>query len=195
MLLKIYEKLLEREIKKVPNHVVVISSRIGEGFLKFASWCRKFGVKEITICTHENVSGEFLRGFNVRIIDGNAEGSMVGKEDDKWKAEEDMPVLNIIVGYTGHEEIVNTVRKLAQMVANGGLNPEDVDEKIIESFLAVKTPPDIIIKAGNEVPEFLIWQSIYSELYFADIDWENLRYVDFLRILREYQRRERRYGK
>lgn len=193
MLLKIYEKLLEREIKKVPDHVVVISNRIGEGFLKFAGWCKKFGVKEITVCTHENVNGDFLRGFKVRMIDGNSEGSKDSR-DDKGQVKEEM-VLNVITGYTGHEEIVNIVRRLAQMVANGDLNPEDVDEKKIESFLTIKNPPDIIIKAGDEVPEFLIWQSIYSELYFADIDWENLRYVDFLRILREYQRRERRYGK
>jgi undecaprenyl diphosphate synthase len=51
------------------------------------------------------------------------------------------------------------------------------------------------MRAGEEIPDFLIWQSIYSELYFLDIDWKSFRYVDFMRCIRDYQRRERRYGK
>ncbi len=81
------------------------------------------------------------------------------------------------------------------MVEKGELKVEDVDENLFERFLTIKSPPDMIIKAGNDIPDFLIWQGIYAELYFADIDWQNLRYADFLRILREYQRRERRYGR
>ncbi|WP_290596687.1 MULTISPECIES: undecaprenyl diphosphate synthase family protein [unclassified Archaeoglobus] len=185
MLLKIYEKLLEREIEKVPKHIVVISNHLGEGFLKFINWCRRFGVEEITVCSHNEINRDFIKGFRVRII----ENELV-KE-----SEGEPPTVNIIAGYTGHEEILNTIKKLAEMVIAGELKPEDVDEKTFERFLAVKTPPDIIIKAGNEVPEFMIWQGIYSELYFADVDWDNFRYVDFLRILREYQRRERRYGR
>ena len=81
------------------------------------------------------------------------------------------------------------------MVAKGWLDPSEVSEEHLEKFLTIQSQPDMIVKAGNEIPEFLIWQSIYSELYFADIDWKTFRYVDFLRMLREYQRRERRYGR
>ncbi len=185
MLLRIYEKMLEREIKKIPRHIVVICNQLGEGFLKFAAWCRKFGVEEITVCSHNRINEDLLKGFKVRMI----------QNEHVEEKEGEMPTINVLAGYTGHEEILNTVRKLAEMVRRGELRPEEVDEKVFEKFLTVKTSPDIIIKAGNEVPEFLIWQGIYSELYFADIDWENFRYVDFLRILREYQRRERRYGR
>ncbi len=185
MLLKIYEKTLEGRIKKVPRHIVVVCGELEEGFLKFAEWCRKFGVEEITLCTHGEVDTNFLRGFEVRRVNKEAVEVIEGQK----------PRINIVAGYTGHDEIVNAVRKLAEKVRNGELSPEDVDERTIDSLLAVKSQPDMIIKAGNQIPEFLIWQGIYSELYFADIDWKNLRYVDFLRILREYQRRERRYGR
>ncbi|WP_202318382.1 undecaprenyl diphosphate synthase family protein [Archaeoglobus neptunius] len=184
MLTKIYEKILEREIKKVPRHVVVVCKQLGESFLKFAEWCGKFGISEVTVCSYDKVRESLLRGYRVRIIGNGIVRELSGRE----------PVINII-NHTGHEEILTVIRKLAQMIAENRLNPEDVDERTFEKFLTVKTQPDIIIKAGNEVPEFLIWQGIYSELYFADIDWDNLRYIDFLRILREYQRRERRYGR
>ncbi|MEM0331008.1 MAG: undecaprenyl diphosphate synthase family protein, partial [Archaeoglobaceae archaeon] len=64
-----------------------------------------------------------------------------------------------------------------------------------ESLLSLRSQPDLIVKAGKEIPDFLIWQSIYSELLFTDVDWGTIRYIDFLRIIREYQGRERRYGR
>ncbi|MEM0330542.1 MAG: undecaprenyl diphosphate synthase family protein, partial [Archaeoglobaceae archaeon] len=100
-----------------------------------------------------------------------------------------------VVKNLGRNEIVNAIREIARKAINGEIDPEKIDEKVFESVLKVKSQPDMIIKAGSEVPDFLLWQSIYSELYFTDIDWNTVRYVDFLRILREYQRRERRYGR
>ncbi len=184
MLLKIYEMLLERKIERVPRHIVIVGGKIGEGFLKLVNWCRKFGVEEITICTHNSFDISSLKGFRVRLIN-NGEA----KEFDGSK-----PTINVL-NFSGRDEILNVVRKIAEKVKSGELDVEEVDESLFESFLAIKSSPDIIIKAGNDIPDFLIWQSIYSELLFADIDWENLRYADFLRILREYQRRERRYGR
>ncbi|WP_456330047.1 undecaprenyl diphosphate synthase family protein [Archaeoglobus sp.] len=184
MLVRVYEKLLEREIHKVPKHIVVVTDSMGEGFLRLARWCRKFGVDEITICGNFQLDSFFFEGFRVRVITN--EGVEV-KDGSK-------PTINILT-FTGREEIINVVKKIAKLVEKGEFNVEDVDEKLFEKFLTIKSPPDIIIKAGNDIPDFLIWQSIYAEIYFADIDWQNLRYVDFLRILREYQRRERRYGR
>ncbi len=66
---------------------------------------------------------------------------------------------------------------------------------MIEKNLKIASEPDVIIRASLKSFDFLIWQSIYSEHIFFDIDWKNLRYIDFLRILREYQKRERRYGR
>jgi undecaprenyl diphosphate synthase len=104
-------------------------------------------------------------------------------------------VVNLIAGYGGRAEITDVVKKLAKLVEKGEISPEEVKEKDIESFLRIKESPDLIVRAGEEVPDFLIWQSIYSELYFMDVNWKSFRYIDFLRCLRNYQQRERRYGK
>jgi len=201
MLLRVYEMMLEKEIKRIPKHIVIICSKLDKGFLKFAEWCKKFKIKEITVCFQKKgvddiVVEDIMKNFRVVYYELEGEEGGGGKDttDKDVKDVEDVPIINILT-YTGHDEILNVVRRLAKMVVDGKLSPDDLNEKIFESFLTVKSQPDIIIKAGNEVPEFLIWQGIYSELYFADIDWENFRYVDFLRILREYQRRERRYGR
>ncbi len=192
MLLKIYEFLLERKIRKmgsIPSHVMVVSDTGGDDFIaafkKFVGWCKKFGVREITLCTDHPPELGDMKGVRVRVV-VNGERKEYG---------EGGVMLNVISGFAGRDEIVNAIRELARKVAEGKLSPEDVDEEIIEENLTVRSQPDLIIKAGNEIPEFLIWQTIYSELYFADIDWKYLRFADFLRILREYQRRERRYGR
>ncbi len=185
MLLRLYEKVLERRIKNVPSHIVVVSSNFDvKKFEEFLGWCRRFGIREITLCLHEDIDFA-ISGVRVRKI-SNGEVEERGEGD---------LMVNLIAAFDGRKELVRAIRKIAEMVEAGKIEPEDVDESVIEAHLAVKSQPDMIVKVGNDIPEFLIWQSIYSELYFADTDWCNFRYVDFLRMLREYQRRERRYGR
>ena len=172
---KVYEKKLEREIlakRNLPKHIMVVADMnfVEHTLKKFLRWCEKFNVKEVTVC---------VKG-NKKEVRSYFDGSIL---------------VNLIIGYNGKEEIADAVRSLAELVEKGELNPEDVTEKDIEKFLKVKNSPDLIVRAGNVIPEFLIWQNIYSELYFIDINWRNFRYIDFLRCLREYQRRERRYGR
>jgi len=76
------------------------------------------------------------------------------------------------------------------------VSPEEIDENVIESHLLFKLEPDLVIRAGGKrLTDFLIWQSVYSELYFTDVNWLDFRKVDFLRILRDFQKRQRRFGK
>ncbi|MEM2190041.1 MAG: undecaprenyl diphosphate synthase family protein [Archaeoglobaceae archaeon] len=182
MLLRIYQLMLERKIKKTPKHLMIICSEVNENFKKFLEWCRKFGIREITVCTNS---------FPIKL-----EKVKVNFIDDKnfYSTGEGDLTVNVVKNL-GRNEIVNAIREIARKAINGEIDPEKIDEKVFESVLKVKSQPDMIIKAGSEVPDFLLWQSIYSELYFTDIDWNTARYVDFLRILREYQRRERRYGR
>lgn len=174
--------MLERKIKTVPKHLMIICSEVNENFKKFLNWCRKFGIREITICT--NSFQVQLEKVKLNFIDKKNFYS-VGNGDITINVVRDL----------GREEIVTAIREIAKKVLEGELDVEKIDEKVFESALKLKSQPDMIIKAGSEVPEFLLWQSIYSELYFTDIDWRTVRYVDFLRILREFQRRERRYGR
>ncbi|MDI9610926.1 MAG: undecaprenyl diphosphate synthase family protein [Archaeoglobales archaeon] len=182
MLLLLYQFILERKIKNVPRHLTIICSEVNENFKEFLEWCRKFKIQEITICTKD---------FSIKLE--NVKLNYIGRENSYSIGEGDLTIN--VVKSLGREEIVFAIREIANKVLNEELNIEDLNESVFESVLKIRSQPDLIIKAGSEVPDFLLWQSIYSELYFADIDWNTIRYVDFLRILRDYQKRERRYGR
>jgi undecaprenyl diphosphate synthase len=98
----------------------------------------------------------------------------------------------VAIGNSGREEITACIRRMAQ----DHLSPEDVDEKTFESYLTFQYTPDVVIKTGGDhLTDFLIWQSVYSELFFSDVNWKYVRKVDFLRVIRDYQSRLRRFGK
>jgi undecaprenyl diphosphate synthase len=107
----------------------------------------------------------------------------------------DAPV-QVSIGLGGRQEFAAAVRRIARDAADGTLDPEDVDESEIERRLVFQSPPDLVIKTGAErLSDFLIWQSVYSELYFTDVNWRDLRRRDFLRAVREFQERKRRFGR
>jgi undecaprenyl diphosphate synthase len=98
----------------------------------------------------------------------------------------------VAVGKSGREEITECIRRMA----HDRVNPEKVDEQLLDSYLTFRYTPDMVIKSGGDhLTDFLIWQSVYSELFFSDVNWKYFRFVDFLRILRDYQSRIRRFGK
>ena len=98
----------------------------------------------------------------------------------------------VAVGKSGREEITECIRRMAQ----DQVHPEKVDEQLLDSYLTFRYTPDVVIKSGGDhLTDFLIWQSVYSELFFSDVNWKYFRFVDFLRILRDYQSRIRRFGK
>ena len=111
--------------------------------------------------------------------------------------------LNIGVAYGGREEIVDAVRALLEQYDQEGSCLKEaarrVSEKEIESHLYLRDipEPDLIIRTSGEVrlSGFLLWQSVYSEFYFCDVFWPAFRKVDFLRAVRSFQQRKRRFGK
>lgn len=109
--------------------------------------------------------------------------------------------LNIALAYGGRAEIVDAAKKIAEKVNEGRLNPKEIDEKLFENYLytahMLKQDPDLIIRTSGEerLSGFLLWQSAYSELYFLDVHWPDFRWIDFLRAVRTFQMRKRRYGK
>ncbi|MBI2370225.1 MAG: di-trans,poly-cis-decaprenylcistransferase [Deltaproteobacteria bacterium] len=111
--------------------------------------------------------------------------------------------LNIAVGYGGRQEIVDAVKSLLRAEANqgasleeiiGGLAPDEISKYLYTQGLP---DPDLIIRTSGEVrlSGFLLWQSAYSEFYFCDAFWPAFRKIDFLRAIRSFQQRERRYGR
>jgi undecaprenyl diphosphate synthase len=104
--------------------------------------------------------------------------------------------IQISIGLGGKSEFSTVVGKIAERVDRGELSPSAIDEDIIEDHLVFPTAPDLVIKTGAErLSDFMIWQSVYSELYFTDVNWQNFRKRDYLRALRDYQERQRRFGK
>jgi undecaprenyl diphosphate synthase len=115
-----------------------------------------------------------------------------GPEDDEPV---DAPV-QISIGLGGKHEFTTAVRGLAEEAKAGELEPEDIDEYDVERRLVFPRDPDLVIKTGAErLSDFMIWQSVYSELYFTDVNWRNFRKRDYLRALRDYQDRQRRFGR
>ncbi len=112
-------------------------------------------------------------------------------------------LLNIAMGYGGREEIVDAVKQLLLEAARTGKSPEELAaeldmEHISERLYTAGIPdPDFIIRTSGEIrlSGFLLWQAAYSEYYFFDAFWPAFRKVDFLRAVRDYQKRERRFGR
>ena len=104
--------------------------------------------------------------------------------------------VQVNVGLGGKGEFAAAVRSLAEEVDVGELDPADVDEADVERRLVFPDEPDLLIKTGAErLSDFMIWQSVYSELYFTDVNWRDLRKRDYLRAVLDYQNRQRRFGR
>jgi len=115
--------------------------------------------------------------------------------------EYDSMFLNIAIAYGGQKELIEAIRKIAQMAKLGQIEIDEINEKTIESCLYTshlpQPSPDLILRTSGEkrLSGFLIWQSAYSELMFMDVFWPEFRKIDLMRAIRTYQRRARRYGK
>jgi len=107
----------------------------------------------------------------------------------------DRLVLNVAFNYGGRDEVVHAVQ---QMLADG-VDPKDVDETLISSYMYTQgvPDPDLVIRTSGEqrVSNFLIWQSAYSEWIFPETFWPDFGREELLAAIRDYGRRERRYGR
>lgn len=108
-------------------------------------------------------------------------------------------ILNVAIGYSGRAELVDAIKAIGEKIEAGTMSPSDVNEDVIEGHLYTNgvPDPDLIIRTSGEerLSGFLLWQSAYSELYFAQIYWPAVRRIDIWRALRSYGHRSRRYGK
>ena len=111
-------------------------------------------------------------------------------------------VVNIAVGYGGRQEITDAVKDLLREAAARGEGLEELADKLTSDRIAEhlytkgQPDPDLVIRTSGEqrLGGFLLWQSAHSEFYFCEAYWPDFRRVDFLRALRSYADRERRFG-
>ncbi|MHA1942055.1 MAG: polyprenyl diphosphate synthase, partial [Candidatus Hodarchaeales archaeon] len=109
------------------------------------------------------------------------------------------PTLIIAIGYGGRAEMIDAMKSIARKVATNELKIDEIDELVVERHLYTNgiPDPDLIIRTSGEerLSGFLTWQSVYSELYFADVYFPGFRKIDLWRAIRTYQSRKRRIGK
>jgi short-chain Z-isoprenyl diphosphate synthase len=111
--------------------------------------------------------------------------------------------LNVALGYSGRDELVDAMRALIRSLAAQGISAEEMVDHVSSEALASHlytadhSDPDLIIRTSGEMrlSGFLPWQSTHSEFYFTDVYWPAFRELDFLRAVRTFQQRERRFGR
>ena len=183
-----------------PGHVaVVITERdlLEQGayatLSKFLEWAFEYGATRVTVSVSvldESVVPTLAR--ELRSVDSPEPVAVRGPADTERA---DAPI-RVNIGLGGKREFAAAVRDIAASVDTGDLDPDDVDADRIEERLVFDDEPDLLIKTGAErLSDFLIWQSVYAELYFTDVNWRDFRQRDYLRAVLDYQNRQRRFGR
>ncbi|MEZ5334499.1 MAG: undecaprenyl diphosphate synthase family protein [Methanolobus sp.] len=211
-----YEKYLLQQIEKYPRpqHVSLVISEADllrrGGYKKlrdYIIWSNQLGIDIVSIYVDvldteeelktemvEQVSGKIHEILH-KIPDEPGYEIFVEKGKTHSKRKKEGFQIYVSVGFGGREEVTNAVRDILKKVKDGKIKPAEITENMIESRLVVKHEPDILIRSGGKhLSDFLIWQSIYSEYYFTDVNWHDVRKLDLLRIIRDFQKRQRRFG-
>ncbi|MDI9632900.1 MAG: undecaprenyl diphosphate synthase family protein [Methanolinea sp.] len=179
------------KILEVTRWCIEVSDLLRERQGKGAVTGRDAGIQGVTFHVSTRNPGEILP-----LLPGIRELSRFARLSLHWEggtevAGEGMDV-HVAIGKSGREEIAECIRRIAAE----GIPSEEVTEQTIEDHLTYPYAPDLVIKTGgSHLTDFLIWQSVYSELFFSDVNWPLFRKTDFLRALRDYQSRVRRFGR
>ena len=111
----------------------------------------------------------------------------------------DLMTLTLALSYGSRDEIINSVKEIADKVKNNIISVEKIDESLINQHLYTRNLPDVdlMIRTSGEkrISNFLLWQSAYAELYFSDKLWPDFKSEHLLNAVEDYKNRERRFGK
>jgi len=121
------------------------------------------------------------------------------EEAESISRDYDQYFFNLAIAYGGREELLTAIRRIVNDSLSHRIDPSTIDEKMVSDYLytAPFPDPDLVLRTSGEVriSNFLLWQLAYSELYFTDIYWPGLTYFEFLKAVRSFQLRKRRFGK
>ncbi len=181
--------LSTENLTREPDEVATILRVIEK---KMAEWMQGGFVQQLRIRVRPIGKLELLPASTLQVLRGI----------DSTTQHHDRMLVNVGVGYGGRQEIVDAVRRYLQERFTRRDSPEEIlralTPEALDKFLyTCDCPdPDLIIRTSGEVrlSGFMLWQSVYSEFYFCDAYWPAFRKIDFLRAIRSYQRRERRFG-
>lgn len=192
--------------------IVEEASRLGMEQLTlycFSSENWKRPPKELTLLMH--LLRQYLveerreiqrQGLRFKVIGRTAElDSMIQTEMQKTieaSADNQGMTLCLAINYGARMEITDAVQRIAELVKSGQLRPEDISEKTVgDHLMTVGMPdPDLLIRTASEyrISNFLLWQISYSEIWVSDKYWPEFREDDLREAIREFARRDRRYG-
>ncbi|WP_207587029.1 undecaprenyl diphosphate synthase family protein [Halomontanus rarus] len=199
----LYERYLALRLRRhegtPPDHVaLVITERdlleqgAYETLTEFFDWAFEYATRVTVYVSVLDAAAVPTLRRELEEIDAPREVAVRGP-DDRTRA--DAPI-QIGIGLGGKHEFTSAVRTLVDDVASGDLEPDEIDDEHVERHLVFPSEPDLVIKTGAErLSDFMIWQSVYSELYFTDVNWRDFRKRDFLRAVREFYNRSRRFGR
>ncbi|WP_339251621.1 isoprenyl transferase [Sporosarcina sp. FSL W8-0480] len=154
---------------------------------------------------------EFLSTYLPELIEENVRVEMIGdfsalplhtqkaiKDAMDATANNDGLVLNFAMNYGSRFELVNMVKAIGEMTRSGEIQPEDIDESLIESKLMTShlPEPDLLIRTSGEVrlSNFMLWQLAYAEFNFTDVNWPDFDEECLLSAIEDFQMRNRRFG-
>ena len=196
-----------------------------EAFRRIANYCRTLGVEYLTVYAFstenwkrpiEEVNGimALLKEYLIKAFDYEKENNRVvflGDKsafsgellelmldiEEKTKDRKGM-TLNIALNYGARNEIVHATKSIAEMVKNGEISIDDIDEQLISDNLYTKgqPDPDFILRPSGEkrISNFLLWQIAYSEFVYMDVLWPDFTRKDLDDAIIEFNRRNRRFG-
>ncbi|MEA2076206.1 MAG: undecaprenyl diphosphate synthase family protein [Euryarchaeota archaeon] len=222
----LYEGLLKRGIVRSPipvNHILLVldetdllaNERGMERLRHFILWCHALNIDIISVyisVIHEGMDRSLVENAYSHLEDElrkvlskeNTSVVIYGNKSEREPAyakfaEEagtNEKRITISLGFGGKSELTEAVKEIVKKVEAGEVEPEEIDEKLIESELLFKSEPDLVIRSGaTRLMDFLIWQSVYTEFYFTDMNWAKFRKIDLLRAVRDFKMRERRFGR
>lgn len=222
MLQRIYERIYEGRLRsRIVRHDLpvgltlvltendLLAPKGVKRLRSFVSWCADLGIGSLIVYIAVIMGAPLVGGATSQIIDRLTGTDLVARvyaRNDSGVGmhtlgtgdPKDDPKVNlkISIGYGGKLELTDAIKAILRKVESGEVACADITPDMIESHLLFKHNPDLVIRAGGKhLTDFLIWQTIYSELYFTDVNFTDMRRLDFLRIIRDYQKRQRRYGR
>lgn len=120
------------------------------------------------------------------------------KELEAYSAQFDELHFQIALNYGSRDEITRAVRQMGEDIQKGVLDPKQIQEDTISSYLDTREfpDPDLLIRTSGEerLSNFLMWQLAYTEFYFTDVPWPEFDKVEFEKAIAKYNQRDRRYG-
>jgi undecaprenyl diphosphate synthase len=203
MLRRLYEQILEIEVshQNLPTCVAVVLNsedldQMGlEKLRDLIDWCSCLPIPSLALYINED-SISLQQEIAETLSDAPADICLHTADSTQAIGSGGQIKMTVSLGVGGKREVTMAMRELLKEVEAGILEPEEIDETKIESHLRFKQKPDLVIRAGGrQLSDFMIWQAAYSELYFTDVNWRFMRKIDFLRAIRDCQKRERRFGR